>query len=95
MTEPPDFLKLDVDGGEVDVLEGAPLPDIPAVIVETHSRELEQECGKLLMEAGHEVMVVNQRWLSPDFRPSEHNRWLVAEGPASTRPEPARLPRSG
>jgi methyltransferase FkbM-like protein len=84
----PDLIKIDVDGGEIEVLRGAArilASRRPHLIVETHSPELEDECGRLLAEVGYRPRIVHQRrWLA-DFRPVEHNRWLVAEGgPAST-----------
>jgi hypothetical protein len=78
---PADFIKVDVDGGELDVLRsaGETLGRVSGLIVETHSPELERECGRLLMEQGLRVLVVSQRLLWPDLRPIPHNRWLVAE----------------
>jgi hypothetical protein len=52
----------------------------PNLIIEVHSRELEDGCGRLLRGAGYSPKVVNpRRWLK-DNRPGAHNRWLVAEG---------------
>lgn len=79
----PGIVKLDIDGGEVEALLGAERllrETRPHMIIETHSLELERECGALLREAGYTPVVVNQRALLPDHRPTEHNRWLVAEG---------------
>ena len=81
--ERPDFLKIDVDGGELDVLQvAAPLlRDLPPVVVETHSRELEKGCNELLKGFGYGVQIVpNSRWRSlwPEWRPLAHNRWLFA-----------------
>jgi methyltransferase FkbM-like protein len=78
----PDFLKIDVDGGEVDVLRSAErliTERRPAMIVEIHSAALERECGELLVDHGYGVTIVNQRRIAPDYRPTkELNRWLVA-----------------
>jgi hypothetical protein len=81
----PDFIKVDVDGGELGVLRSARrlLADRgPALIVETHSAGLERACGRLLAERGYRLVVVNQRRFMPDHRPTtELNRWLVARRP--------------
>jgi Methyltransferase FkbM domain len=78
----PDFLKIDVDGGELGVLRSACrllAEHSPALIVETHSAELERACGRLLTEFGYRPVVVNQRLFLPDHRPTTNlNRWLVA-----------------
>jgi hypothetical protein len=79
----PGVIKLDVDGGELEVLEGATtiLRDgRPHLIIETHSRELERSCALLLRDAGYRPSIVHQRRLWPDHRPTDHNRWLVARG---------------
>jgi precorrin-6B methylase 2 len=81
--EPPDFMKIDADGGELAVL-GAAVPlvrDFPPLVVETHSHELEESCIEFLRELGYAVEIVpNSRWRSlwPEWRPLEHNRWLLA-----------------
>jgi hypothetical protein len=79
--EPPDFIKLDVDGYELDVLRSAgnSLRHAQGLIVETHSAQLEEDCGCLLVDHGLRVKVVSQRKLWPDLRSIPHNRWLVAE----------------
>jgi precorrin-6B methylase 2 len=78
---PADFIKVDVDGAELDVLRsaGETLGRVSGLIVETHSLELERDCGRLLMDQGLRVRVVSQRGLWPDLRPIPHNRWLMAE----------------
>jgi Methyltransferase FkbM domain len=79
----PDFIKLDIDGGEVAALRSAQRllsERRPALLVEVHSAELEGACGALMMAHGYRPTIVNQRRLWPDRRPIEHNRWLVAAG---------------
>jgi hypothetical protein len=82
---PPTFVKIDVDGAELEVLDGmrGTLRKVgPSLVVETHSGELEQECAALLASASYRVRVRrNALWrvLYPEMRPIEHNRWLVAE----------------
>jgi hypothetical protein len=51
----PDSLKVDVDGGEPAVLRSGERllsEHRPSLIVETHSSELEQACGRLVIEHG-------------------------------------------
>ena len=77
----PDFIKIDIDGGEVEALQSARTilaEHKPHVLVETHSYELERVCGTLLVEHGYSPIVVNQRKVWPEVRPIPHNRWLVA-----------------
>ena len=78
----PDFIKIDIEGGELGALRSAQrllTERRPALIVETHSTELERGCGCLLTACGYMPVVVNQRRLLPDYRPTrELNRWLVA-----------------
>lgn len=76
------LLKIDVDRAEVSVLGGARrllAESHPDVILETHSAELEDACARLLIEAGYAPRVVAQRRILSQNRPTEHNRWLVAD----------------
>jgi hypothetical protein len=85
----PDFIKIDVDGGEVDVLLGG--SDLlrgrrPHLIVETHSLELERESGALLTEYGYSPVIKHNRRIWREFRGgAPHNRWLLARGDDSRR----------
>jgi hypothetical protein len=78
------FIKVDVDGAEVDVLKSASglLQSRAAdLLVEVHSKSLEDECINLLRASGHRVNIVNNAWwrlFVPEHRPIEHNRWIVA-----------------
>ena len=77
----PDFIKLDIEGAEVDALRSAERilsERRPALVVEVHSREIERRAGALLVDHGYRPIVVSQRRLWADRRPTEHNRWLVA-----------------
>lgn len=79
----PDFMKIDVEWAELDVLQGA--KEIlstrkPSLILETHSLELEVSCIELLKGHGYEPKIVDQRRWFRDHRTIEHNRWLVCEG---------------
>jgi hypothetical protein len=81
------LIKVDVDGGELEVLHGASrLLLNPGVgwLIETHSLELELECLALLHDAGLETSVIPNAWwraFLPEQRPIEHNRWLAAFHP--------------
>jgi hypothetical protein len=80
----PILLKIDVDGGEIDVLEGGRemLSRDCRLIVETHSAELEKGCIQRLEAMGYECKIIGTAWyraLIPEHREIEHNRWFVAE----------------
>jgi hypothetical protein len=80
----PCLVKIDVDGGEAEVLRGATTlvarRDV-CWIIETHSAELERECVAILQRAGLRTLIVPNAWwrrFVPELRPIAHNRWLVA-----------------
>ena len=80
----PCFVKVDVDGGEEEVLRGAErvleMNDV-RWIIETHSEQLEIDCLKILEEHGYHVVIVDNAWwraIIPEQRPIPHNRWIVA-----------------
>jgi hypothetical protein len=85
--ELPCLIKIDVDGGEVDVLQSASaLMDRSAVrfLIETHSVSLEERCIQLLERAGFATRVVCPAWwrrVLPEQRVDKHNQWLVAAKP--------------
>jgi FkbM family methyltransferase len=59
---PPDLMKIDVEGAEVDVLLGASrllAERHPKIILEAHSRSLERECTELLAGAGYHVHLLD------------------------------------
>ncbi|HYF26585.1 MAG TPA: FkbM family methyltransferase [Baekduia sp.] len=79
----PGLLKIDVEGAEVSVLRGAHqllAERMPHVVLETHSRGLEQACGELLVAHGYRPVIIHQRRVGKEGRPNPENRWLVAEG---------------
>ncbi|HEY0404987.1 MAG TPA: hypothetical protein VGC89_04625 [Pyrinomonadaceae bacterium] len=86
----PVFLKVDIDGGEVELLQSAEgcdcLSDL-RWLIETHSKQLEEQCVSWLQAHGYSTRIIyNASWrvLLPEQRPLEHNRWLIAE-PSSAR----------
>lgn len=77
----PDFIKMDIEGGELDALVGSRRileERRPDLLVETHSAELEAECLDLVRSFGYRTTIVDARRFLPDYRPTEHNRWFVA-----------------
>jgi hypothetical protein len=80
----PGIIKIDVDGYEVEVLNGGSeilqRPNVD-VLVETHSAVLENESVRLLRSFGFSTKVIKNgwyRWFLPENRPGDHNRWLWA-----------------
>lgn len=80
----PCLVKVDVEGSEAAVLEGAPalLADhLVSWLIETHSSQLERQCADLLGDAGHQTVIVPNAWwraVMPERRLLVHNRWLYA-----------------
>src|ERR1041385_527851 len=81
----PVLLKVDIDGGEFDLLQSAEncesLEDV-CWLIETHSPELEEHCVGWLKAHGYRPQIIyNARWriVLPELRPIPHNRWLIAE----------------
>ncbi|HET7489601.1 MAG TPA: FkbM family methyltransferase [Acidimicrobiales bacterium] len=77
----PGFVKMDIEGGEVEALEGA--TDLlragrPSLLVEVHGKAAEVACLAILRAASYDVKTVDTRSWLPDHRPIDHNRWLVA-----------------
>jgi hypothetical protein len=78
----PDFIKMDIDGPEYEVLRGGTrvLRECrPRLVVETHSPALEANCKHLLESAGYAVRIIRNYRLVREYRPLELNRWLAAE----------------
>lgn len=77
----PNFIKIDVDGPEYEILVGARqvLERIkPRLVVEVHSFDLERECTALLTQHGYVCKIVDQQTIWPELRPGELNRWVIA-----------------
>jgi precorrin-6B methylase 2 len=79
------FFKIDVDGGEMDVLNGLKTVltnNICLFVIETHTPELEKDCIAFLQNAGYNTTIIdNASWRSiiPENRPIAHNRWFTAQ----------------
>ena len=84
------FIKIDTDGHEVNVLRSglALLANArPALMVETHSIELERNCIALLKELQYRCEIIKNAWFRSIIHEQRygHNRWLFAS------PDNARL----
>jgi hypothetical protein len=78
------LFKIDVDGGELDVLKSG-LESFKNnkcyFVVETHSFKLEEDCVALLRHEGFTVKIIKNGWYRifiKDLRPLELNRWFIA-----------------
>lgn len=74
---PPSLIKIDVEGAELDVLEGA--RDVlrmhhPILFIEAHSRDLEDGCRRLLGEYGYMISRIEKK-----VPGSDQTRHLIAE----------------
>ena len=84
-SQSPFFFLVDIDGGEFELLKscGSNFDFSKATwIIETHSEELESQCIRFLKERKYNVTIIKNAWwrfLIPEQRPLEHNRWLFAE----------------
>jgi precorrin-6B methylase 2 len=80
----PCLVKVDIDGGEVLLLEGAgKLLAAKGVrwIIEVHSPELQQQCLEILQRAKYRTTVIRNAWwrhFLPELRPGDLNQWIVA-----------------
>jgi len=80
----PILVKIDVDGGELSILHRMkPVLSLRKffLLIETHSRELDESCFKLLEGMGYQCTRIPQGWwriLVPEQRPTDFNQWIVA-----------------
>jgi hypothetical protein len=78
------FVKIDVDGAELSVLNGASrlLQEATVdLLIEVHSQALEQQVIDRLAVVGYRSTVIPNGWwraVVPEQRPIAHNRWLWA-----------------
>jgi Methyltransferase FkbM domain len=79
------FVKIDIDGFEVDALESAVslLGEANVMLlVEVHSHELESRCIEFLEQRRYSSEIIrNSRWrcIIPELRPLPLNRWIWAK----------------
>ncbi len=82
--ESPCLVKIDVDGGEADILKGATAllrRGDTRWLIETHSVALERDCLASLKAYGYSTQVIPNAWwrcILPEKRGGDQNRWLVA-----------------
>ncbi|HEY6763822.1 MAG TPA: FkbM family methyltransferase [Candidatus Sulfotelmatobacter sp.] len=72
---PPNVVKIDVEGAEVDVLSGATEMlriSRPTIFVEAHGAALEEACCQKLLQLGYKI-----RRIEPDIRGVESTRHLI------------------
>ena len=80
----PCLVKVDIDGGEVLLLEGArQLLASQGVrwIIEVHSVALQEQCLEIFRRANYRTVVVRNAWwrhFLPELRPGDLNQWIVA-----------------
>lgn len=77
------FVLIDVDGGELEIVEGFVDESNHQVewLIETHSEELEIEVIRILKARGYQTIIISPAWwrlFIPENRPLAHNRWLFA-----------------
>jgi hypothetical protein len=78
------FIKIDVEGAELDVLQGAKVAldtYLCHILIETHSKQLEDECIAFLKGHGYNCQIIDNAWwrtIVPESRQIAHNRWLSA-----------------
>jgi hypothetical protein len=83
----PMVIKIDVEGGELDVLKGAQrtlTANACGLVIETHSEELERQCARFLQSIGYHTKIIKKGWyraLFPEERHIPHNQWLIAWKP--------------
>ncbi len=79
----PDFIKMDIEGGEVDALKGGlglMEEHRPHMVIEVHGEELEAQCREILNRYGYRIIRVDPRSWLPERRVEDYNGWIVCEG---------------
>ena len=81
----PFFFLVDIDGGEFELLQSCGKNfdfKKSSWLIETHSKELEDNCIDFLQKKNYKVTVIKNGWwraIISEQRPIPHNRWLFAE----------------
>ncbi len=79
----PDFIKMDIEGGEVDALKGGVglIEEYrPHMVIEVHGEDLEAGCREILNRYGYRITRVAPRAWLPERRVDEYNGWIICEG---------------
>ena len=86
---PPDLIKIDIEGEELNALEGASKVISqykPQIILEAHSQTLAEECSSFLAKRGYEVKKIGKGlWWEKIFPESRwdgfnpYNEWFIAQ----------------
>jgi hypothetical protein len=80
----PCLVKIDIDGGEVLLLQGArQLLASEGIrwIVEVHSKDLQEQCLEIFRRANYRTVVIRNAWwrnFIPELRPGDLNQWIIA-----------------
>jgi hypothetical protein len=80
----PCLVKVDIDGGEVSLLDGSPAllrSSETRWIIEVHSIALQEKCLEILQAGNYRTLVVRNAWwrhFLPELRPGELNHWIIA-----------------
>lgn len=80
---PPDFIKMDIEGGEVDALKGASrliAEHRPHMVIEVHGEDLETRCREILNRHGYKITRVSPRSWFSETRIDQYNGWIICEG---------------
>ena len=77
----PDFVKIDIEGAEGSALRGARqlLGEAgPAMIIEVHGREVEEECLGILRSYGYDPQIVERHTgIFGEARGLQYNQWIA------------------
>jgi hypothetical protein len=77
----PEFVKMDIEGGEVAALRGASKlisHGATRFIIEVHGVDIESSCLDAFASASYDIEIVNPSRIEVTQRGLAHNRWLVA-----------------
>ena len=79
----PDFIKMDIEGGEMEALLGCErllLEKKPHLVIEVHSKDLKNSCCQFLKKFEYHPRLVRPRKFLNETRPDVYNGWLICEG---------------